>query len=70
MEENVELTINGEKKKICGPLSVMELLQELELDPRVVAVELNREILPKAEYGTRVLAGGDRVEIVQFVGGG
>lgn len=63
------MTINGEKR-VCGPLSVLELLQELELDPRVVAVELNREILPKSQYGTKALADGDRVEIVEFVGGG
>jgi len=42
----------------------------LHIDPRRVAVELNMEILPKADYETTALSDGDRIEIVHFVGGG
>lgn len=63
------IVVNGEQKEI-GPLSVLGLLELLEIDPRWVAVELNLEILPKPDYATTVLQDGDRIEIVQFVGGG
>ncbi len=65
----VVIQINGEKKEI-GPLTVVGLLESLEIDPRRVAVELNLEILPKTDYETTTLQDGDRIEIVHFVGGG
>jgi thiamine biosynthesis protein ThiS len=65
----VEITINGERKRI-EPASVLGLLQELGIDPRRVAVELNREILPKDRYAETPLGAGDSLEIVHFVGGG
>jgi len=65
----VEITINGERKLI-EPASVLGLLQELGIDPRRVAVELNREILPKDRYAGTPLGAGDSLEIVHFVGGG
>jgi sulfur carrier protein len=65
----VLIIVNGEQKEV-GPLSILGLLEKLEIDPRRVAVELNLEILPKADYATTTLQDGDRIEIVQFVGGG
>ena len=65
----MEIMVNGESRTVaCGTLT--ELLVLLGVDPRRVAVELNLEIVPKAEYGTTVLSNGDRIEIVHFVGGG
>jgi sulfur carrier protein len=49
---------------------VTELLQQLELQPRYVAVERNLELIPRGEHGRSVLAPGDRLEIVTLVGGG
>jgi sulfur carrier protein len=66
----VLIIVNGEQKEVVGPLTVLGLLEKLEIDPRRVAVELNLEILPKAEYTTSTLQDSDRIEIVQFVGGG
>jgi len=63
------IIVNGEQKEV-GPLSVLGLLEMLVIDPRRVAVELNLEILPKADYETTTLQDGDRIEIVHFVGGG
>ena len=63
------IIVNGEQKEV-GPLSVLGLLEMLVIDPRRVAVELNLEILPKPDYATTALEDGDRIEIVQFVGGG
>lgn len=63
------VTVNGEQQ-VFAEGSMLELLEQLGIDPRRVAVELNLDILPKGEYGTTFLNEGDRIEIVQFVGGG
>ena len=62
--------VNGERRPIGQGKTIADLLAELELAGRRVAVELNRDIVPAAEYGSRSLADGDTIEIVQFVGGG
>jgi sulfur carrier protein len=64
------IVVNGEPRATRDGQSVAELLRELGLDPRQVAVERNREIVPRAEHGQVVLADGDELEIVTFVGGG
>jgi len=69
VERKVEILVNGERK-VIEPCTVLGLLEGLGIDPRRVAVELNLEILPKADYGATTLRDGDRLEIVQFVGGG
>ena len=51
-------------------LSLMQYLEENSISPQRIAVELNEEILPKANYADAVLKDGDVVEIVNFVGGG
>jgi len=66
----VQLTINGERRELADALSVGELLQTLALTASRVAVEVNEEVVPRGTYDDRRLAPGDRVEIVQFVGGG
>lgn len=64
------IVVNGESRATQAGQTVLELLRELGLDPRQVAVERNREIVPRAEHGQAVLADGDVLEIVTFVGGG
>ncbi len=64
------LTVNGEARNFAGPLSVLDLVQGLGLDMRKVAVELNREIVPRSTFARAVLRQGDIVEIVHFIGGG
>jgi thiamine biosynthesis protein ThiS len=66
----VKLTVNGEERSFQGIADVAGLLGALELDPRKVAVELNLEIVPRSTYGSTRISDGDRLEIVQFVGGG
>ena len=51
-------------------ITIENLLAQLEIDVRLVAVEQNLEIVPKTEYSTRSIGEGDSIEIVQFVGGG
>lgn len=66
----MDITVNGEEKRFDGPLTVEGLLAALELPARKIAVERNLEIVPKSLFGETALADGDRIEIVQFVGGG
>lgn len=61
--------INGELLDKDGK-NITEILADMELNIQHVAVELNEEIVPKAQYGETVLKDGDCVEVVRFVGGG
>jgi len=66
----MRLTVNGEAKTFEDVADVASLVRVLGLDPRKVAVEHNLEIVPRSTYAFARLADGDRLEIVQFVGGG
>ncbi len=66
----MQLIVNGEERQVAGTPTVADLVTELGLDRRKVAVERNLEIVPRSLHETVRLADGDRIEIVQFVGGG
>jgi sulfur carrier protein len=66
----MQLTINGEARTVPDGLSVRALIEHLGLTEGPVAVEKNREIVPRAEHATTPVATGDVLEIVHFVGGG
>ena len=66
----MKITLNGDPYAIPRSLSVDELLVQLEIDPRRVAVEHNLVVIKRAAYGSTVVDNGDEVEIVNFVGGG
>lgn len=66
----MNLTINGEEKSFAEPLSLAQLVEQLGMKGDRVAVELNREIVPRARWADTSLKAGDRLEIVHFVGGG
>jgi thiamine biosynthesis protein ThiS len=66
----VVITLNGEPHDLSGPLTVNQLLVQLQIDPRRVAVELNLVVLKRAAFETAMVGDGDQVEIVNFVGGG
>jgi thiazole synthase len=66
----MELTINGEPRRFDGPLSVAQLLRDLDLDARKIALERNLEIVPRSAFDATTLGEGDRIEIVHFIGGG
>jgi thiamine biosynthesis protein ThiS len=68
--ETVRVRVNGEERELPEGATVARLLQELGIGTPRVAVERNREIVPKAEYSTTSLAPGDVLEVVEFVGGG
>lgn len=62
--------INGERKKIPDGLDVASMLSHFGLDPRMVVVERNRDILRREQLGDVLVTAGDRFELVHFVGGG
>ena len=66
----MNLFLNGEATEAAEGATVAAFLDQLGLPQKGVAVERNREIVPKSAYGETRLAEGDRIEIVQFVGGG
>jgi thiazole synthase len=66
----VEITLNGETRRLEQSVSVRGLLESLGLDPAKIAVERNLEIVPRSTYGEVALTHGDRLEIVHFIGGG
>jgi thiamine biosynthesis protein ThiS len=68
--EQIGLTVNGDQMQVAAGLTLSQLILQLELDTRKVAVERNLEIVPRSTYDSTVLAAGDRLEIVHFIGGG
>ena len=67
---DVTIILNGDPYELAGPLTVADLLSQLEIDPRRVAVEHNLVVLKRAQFDRVVVQASDRVEIVNFVGGG
>ena len=68
--EKVRIVVNGEGRYVPGGLNVSELLAFLDVVADRVAVELDRNIVRRAEWSSTIVADGSRLEIVQFVGGG
>lgn len=66
----MRVRINGAERELPEPMTVLQLLQERGIDPRVVVVEYNYEIVPRERYGEIVLNEGDNLEIVQMTAGG
>ncbi len=66
----MEIVINGESRKVGSPITLRDLLQSLELKEDRVAIELNRQIVHRERWAETQLQNQDRLEIVQFVGGG
>lgn len=70
MTERITIRLNGDDREIPDGLTVRALLESLELEPRLVVVERNREILQRGRYDEVVVTEGDSLELVHFVGGG
>ena len=66
----MRILVNGRWQQRPDGITVTELLEALSLEPRLVAVELNKELLPRARYGETRLADEAALEIVTLVGGG
>ncbi len=70
MIAEVSVRVNGEPMRLPAGSSVAHLLERLKIATPRVAVERNREILPRSRYGETALADGDVFEVVELVGGG
>ena len=70
MTGELRVRVNGEELLLPTGASVTSLLERLGVSTPRVAVERNREILPKSSYASTLLAEGDVFEVVEFVGGG
>lgn len=66
----MQIEVNGQLREVAAGTSVAELLAELELDSRYLAVERNLKLVPRAAHAETTLAEGDRLEVVTLVGGG
>ena len=66
----MEILLNGEAREVVEATTIANLLEVTGLVERRVAVEVNREIVPRSRHGERRLVAGDRVEIVHAIGGG
>ncbi len=66
----MNINVNGQQQAINGGATIAELLSELGLESRHVAVEVNLEIVPRGKHAEHRLAEGDRLEVVTLVGGG
>ncbi|MBL9095550.1 MAG: sulfur carrier protein ThiS [Alphaproteobacteria bacterium] len=66
----MRIQLNGQDHALPGPMSLAALVERLGLDMRKIAVERNLEIVPRSAYAATALSDGDRLEIVNFVGGG
>ncbi len=70
MSTTIDVVINGQPRSFPEGTSVLALIADLGLTGKPVAVERNREIVPRAQHASTVLSAGDRLEVVTFVGGG
>jgi sulfur carrier protein len=68
--DRIDIVVNGKPRQLAAGTTVAQLILELGLGDQRVAVERNRDVVPRAEHAATVLAAGDRVELVTFVGGG
>ncbi len=67
---SLAITLNGEPYRLDGETRLVALIAKLGMRPARIAVELNREIVPKSQYETTTVKAGDVLEIINFVGGG
>ncbi|MCH7933897.1 MAG: sulfur carrier protein ThiS [Gemmatimonadetes bacterium] len=66
----MQVQVNGKEREIQSGLSVHQLVESFDLDPKLIVVELNREILSRDQFDDVQISEGDAVELVHFVGGG
>ena len=70
LKDSLAIHVNGDPRRVTVVVTIAEMLGELGLDPRKVAVERNLAIVPRSTFGEVRVAEGDAFEIVHFVGGG
>jgi sulfur carrier protein len=66
----MQITVNGQPRDVSAGSTITDLLRELDVAVAHVAVEVNRDLIPRAEHNEVSLAAGDELEVVTLVGGG
>ncbi len=66
----MEINVNGQTRQVQSRASIAELLSEMNITARHVAVEVNLALVPREQHATHTLSPGDRLEVVTLVGGG
>lgn len=66
----IQLTINGQSQQFAAPLNIAQLIDQLSLQGKRIAIERNGEIVPRSQFTEQLLVHGDRLEVVIAVGGG
>ena len=71
MKKNkIQIYINGKKKNINSSYNIINILEEYSLKNKLIAVEINQEVIPKSNYKTKKINKNDRIEILELIGGG
>jgi len=66
----MQILLNGQEKIITAPCSIQDLIKQLDLQNRRIAVEVNLTLIPRSRFAEHLLADNDKVEIVHAIGGG
>jgi sulfur carrier protein len=66
----MRIAVNGQDREVAADTTIAQLIDELGIEARHVAVEVNLELVPRAQHGEHRLQNGDRLEVVTLVGGG
>ena len=69
-QKKIQVFINGKKKFFSSNNTLISLLNFLEIEENGIAIEVNRIVIPKSQYKNTIVKNDDKVEIVQFIGGG
>ncbi len=69
-EETLSIRVNGDLRPLAAGSTIADLLDELGIGAQRMAIAVNRSVIPRSRYGEHVLEAGDRVEILEAVGGG
>ena len=69
MSDSIDIQLNGETRAVAAR-TLADLVTELGLEQRMIAIELNLEVVPKSRYAQTELNAGDRIELVHMIGGG
>ncbi len=66
----MNIQLNGEQTQLPDAITVAEMIERLNLEPRRIAVEINEDVVPRSEFPQRRLHPDDRVEVIHAIGGG
>ena len=71
MKKNkIQIYINGKKKNINSNYNLINIIEEYSLKKKLIAIEINQEVVPKSNYITKKINKNDRIEILELIGGG